>query len=501
MRIRLLNSIKFDDDVKINHSIFEMPYAFQAVAPQAPEAGDDPEGTDDPNPEEPEVSVNIDMLRTGKFLRKTWYGDSQLISIDEPMMDIMIDNFNNGVMPSGVALDTNHMGEKAYGWLKSLSKEKRTVKGKEQTFLVGNFSLTSEGQNIIKDQTYKYFSIEFSPNMTQKEVYDTTKSPEGKEIPMGDIKQYGPTIIGGALTNRPFIPDMKCIPVAFSEEKKNELDKFAFISGEENIVVLDETPPKPSGVPPKKVVNSVHSDKNVKNKDDKNIEPNKVVFNLSGFSFKKESNMKFDASKNMIKFMEEKIAGLDKTSSEFSELESNIKSAKEELALAEKENKDTKASFDELAVKFVKLEGTVQESAAQLVISKERSRQADLKQFKDELLHKGHAKPLVTLVHDFLLADKSENEVLTFGEAKTPMKLKDIFVKFMDAIPEGGRVPVGEESSFRELDNPDADSKKKTEAEKLSEKHKDAIEAGHKAGISRYQRKKSGIDSPAAEKN
>jgi hypothetical protein len=547
MIVRIQNTIKFDD-IK-NHSIFEMPSNISFKdAPNDPEDVNDPEGPDDtedvcadPNkkcndknctkckdkkcsdvvpsdakPEDKKVqaknkkcSVQIDMLRTGKFIRKSWFSDNQIIDITEPMMDLMIKNFTDGVMPQGVALDTNHRGEEAYGWLTDLTKEKRMVKGHDQTFLIGTFELTDAGKQIINSETYKFFSIEFSPNMTQKEIFQTTKNSEGKEIPLGDVKNYGPTIIGGALTNRPFIPDMKAVPLAFSDKSvKNDLNQFSFIAGDES-VTLESDQKATSGVSSKAVVNFDHSGRNKNNS--KNAEPVKA-FSLSGFSFnsKKEKNIMFSTVSEVIKFMESKLSTLDKDSTEFSEVSASLKKAKEELAFAQDEMKKKEESIksntvalNDLASKVVSLENSAQETAKELALSKERARQADVNQYCDGLTTKGFPKPTVTMVKDLLLSDRTEAEVLKFGEAKTPMKVRDIIGKVLDTFPTDAKVPLGENLNFStsELKDPNSDEKIKSESQKLSEKFADAIDSGHKKGISGYTRKKkSDVETPPAEK-
>jgi hypothetical protein len=109
---------------------------------------------------------------------------------------------------------------------------------------------------------------------------------------------------------------------------------------------------------------------------------------------------------------------------------------------------------------------------------------------------------MVDKIQELLLADKNEAEVLKLNDAnKTSFKLKDVIAAIVSTIPESAKVPQGEDLQYNEISNPDS-KKVKNESEKLSEKHRDAIDAGHKSATARYKgKKKSSIDieTPSAE--
>ena len=132
--------------------------------------------------------VDIEMLRVGTFKHKT-YGD---LEITDEMLDSMVDNFKNQIIGRDVSFDWNHKAEAASGWLKDLRVE--------DGVLVGTTELTDDGKESIKKKKYGYFSIEYN---------DDYKNPES-----GD--KHGPTILGGALTNRPFISNLK--KIEFSDD-------------------------------------------------------------------------------------------------------------------------------------------------------------------------------------------------------------------------------------------------------------------------------------------
>lgn len=470
--------------------------------------------------EAPETcSVEIDMLRTGQFVRKFW-GMSKLISITEEMMDRMIQNFEDGVLDRQVALDINHQGEQAYGWLESLRKEKRDVKGRTQTYLIGTWSINAYGKEMIGNKGYCYFSIEFVPNYEDREALEVIKGPEGEEIPMG-MKQYGPTIVGGALTNRPFIPNMN--PVQFSEKDKEAGVSYMFEEGE-------KTPEPATGTVPGGVVESITfttvaapsaTPPVAQQNADKIAGQEKTVvsflseakkstlFDISGFKRVKEREMKFTAAPNVIKFMEKQLAGMtDKDSQQFKDLSSELEAAKAEFAQSEKaeaavaaevaavkaENQKLSQKYDETVTKAVVLENQVKDLAADMAMERERRRQAELNDFTASLTRKGHSKGVVAKAKQFLLADKSGATVVKFteGEKEVALSLRDVITELLEAVPEGdgSRVPLSAAKDLKGdefVDDGEIELAHKTE--KFEDKWKDAIASGVKKGFGPYNQK------------
>jgi len=75
--------------------------------------------------------------------------------------------------------------------------------------------LTDEGKKAIKGGQFKYFSAEYADDFTVTEFED--EIDEEGHVREKEIKfNYGPTLIGGGLTNRPFLKGMK--PVSLSED-------------------------------------------------------------------------------------------------------------------------------------------------------------------------------------------------------------------------------------------------------------------------------------------
>ena len=145
-------------------------------------------------------NVIIELLREGQFNHEV-YGK---IDISDNFMNQLIKNFNDRVTNRDVSFDMNHIYTMpAAAWVKKLSKTKRIIKGKNRLVLNGHVELTPGGEKSIKDKEFKYFSAEYSNNFLDKETGE----------------DYGVTLKGGGLTNRPWMPGLA--PVQLSEISKN----------------------------------------------------------------------------------------------------------------------------------------------------------------------------------------------------------------------------------------------------------------------------------------
>jgi len=156
--------------------------------------------------------TEIEMIKTGEFLHR-YYGG---LTIDKKLLNSFRKNFRENVLGRDIAFDTDHYPEKgATAWLRKLRTKKRTENGKETFYLIGQVELTTKGRAFIENKEYKYFSLDYHENYKDKEEEE---------------KFYGPTIMGGALTNRPFIPGLRPIKVGdkiqLSENLKGK--DFAF---------------------------------------------------------------------------------------------------------------------------------------------------------------------------------------------------------------------------------------------------------------------------------
>lgn len=149
--------------------------------------------------QEPQENVGIaEIAITGKWEHPR-YGE---LEITEETIDSFIRNFESGVRavqgPEGsnqLVVDYQHASlepdperAKAAGWIKRLWKEKRGGR----TVLKAEIEWTPRAAEYIRNKEYLYISPEFSLNYIDK---------QGKKV--------GPTLLAAALTNRPFLEELK----------------------------------------------------------------------------------------------------------------------------------------------------------------------------------------------------------------------------------------------------------------------------------------------------
>lgn len=144
-----------------------------------------------------ELPNRIEIMRTGKW-KHPLYG---LFEITNNTIDNIITNFNNKVRGVDISFDlehgtTDHKSE-AVCWVKSLIQQGSS--------LLAEVDWTEFGKNKIKDKSFKYFSPEF------KFVYEDSETG----------KKYNNVLLGGGLTNRPFIKNMS--PIMLSETLQQDI--------------------------------------------------------------------------------------------------------------------------------------------------------------------------------------------------------------------------------------------------------------------------------------
>lgn len=161
----------------------------------------------------------IVVLKTGEWTHAV-FGDFQ---VSQEMMDEMISVFSE-FRETGrpdPAVDIDHSKGEAVGWFKELKR-----KGDQ---LVAKIEWNDLGKKTIENKRYRYFSPEFSRNYVEPET--------GKE--------FGPAILGGALTNRPFLRSLG--EVTLSEDGEEELtNKHYILMPKENEVIKEEQKAEPT---------------------------------------------------------------------------------------------------------------------------------------------------------------------------------------------------------------------------------------------------------------
>ncbi|MBM3457336.1 MAG: hypothetical protein FJX77_02205 [Armatimonadetes bacterium] len=128
--------------------------------------------------------IQIEVCRDGVW-QHPWYDE---IRINAEVRESFQRNFEANVRRVGeLPLDYDHREGPAPGWIVGLQQEENR--------LLANVRLTPAGRRAIQEQEYRFFSPEWAPNWVDPESQIS----------------YGPTLFGGALTNRPFFRGMEAV--------------------------------------------------------------------------------------------------------------------------------------------------------------------------------------------------------------------------------------------------------------------------------------------------
>lgn len=158
---------------------FEMPTTYLQTLSEGIELAKDAEDL---------TTIDIQVLRSGTFEHPA-YGK---IKFDGKIFKAFVANFKAGIPQPHIAYDFQHRPDwGAAGWVKKFYEK---AKG-----LWATVELTKRGLQSLKDREFIFFSTEYSDNYKDRETGEN----------------YGPTILGGGLTNRPFIKGMA--PTLLSE--------------------------------------------------------------------------------------------------------------------------------------------------------------------------------------------------------------------------------------------------------------------------------------------
>lgn len=106
-------------------------------------------------------------------------------------------NFDQRVRHIDVALDANHDQDRATAWVERVELREGAGLSGESAGLWGLVRWTPLGEQLVRDQIYRYFSPEFG---------DWTDPATGRA--------YHNVLMGGALTNRPFLKEMPALALA-----------------------------------------------------------------------------------------------------------------------------------------------------------------------------------------------------------------------------------------------------------------------------------------------
>lgn len=149
--------------------------------------------------------INIQALKKGKF-RHPWWG---VMKFDDSFFNSLISNFNLSIPQEKIAFDFKHVPD----WGAAAWVNKVFVDGDA---LMASVSLTERGRKSIEKKEFIYFSIEYTDDYLEYQFKESVDSETGLMKEIEEKISHGPTLLGGGLTNRPFMKGMK--PVSLSED-------------------------------------------------------------------------------------------------------------------------------------------------------------------------------------------------------------------------------------------------------------------------------------------
>lgn len=331
--------------------------------------------------------IPVEMLRTGNFIHQI-YGN---LEINKELMDKIKENFDNKVIGRDISFDFNHKRQEATAWLEALEVED-AEDGTDFNKLVGYVSFTDIGREAVTSKRYQYFSSEFSENWVD---------PEGKE--------HGPTLLGGALTNRPFITKLRKIEFEESDDK-SKLYKF----------MEEKSMGKTDG---DKTI--VREPVIVDNSDDNSV--NGGV--NDGVQFKEAvsfvADLKAALGADDISNVKEFFASIKKNQKDFSD----------QIVALQEENKSLKEKNE---------------------TTEHKARVTDIERKCDKLLSDGHHPSVVEVAKSIMLSDIGASGVISFednvgtGDEKKTVKVElnvaEAIERLLEAIPSQQRATYKQET-------------------------------------------------------
>ena len=401
-------------------------------------------------------SVDVQILKTGRF-RHPWWG---VLRFNEQFFDGMVKNFNANVPQEEVAFDFQHRPELgAVAWVSKLF-----IDGSS---LMATMSLTDEGKKAIKAKQFRYFSAEYTDNYIAYDFEDV-ENDDGVVVEREIKNSYGPCLLGGGLTNRPFIKGMK--PVSLSEDGQvmefEELkEEFDFNLSEEvnfDMKTLEELRKEQEGIKAK-IVKLETEDKTDKKVEKKLSDLAENLKKVEDAIVELNDKNKKAANKEDTKVLDDLKADLKKATKALEDKQEEVNTLsvekKEEGEKVKKLSDDLKALSDNVT-KLLKSNEVLQGEKYTVNVEDR------LRQFSEL----GVFPATIKIVKPILLSTKAKDVVITLSEKvgdeepkDVDYGLADIFHKIFSSIPEDYRFSDSELS--RSETSPTGSSKTLTEAD------------------------------------
>lgn len=428
--------------------------------------------------------VEIEMLRSGVF--QYWWRE---IKLGRQQLQQIIDNRNAGRphTPLSFDLDHNPGSVGAVAWLDdaddALSIRLKTYTDPDGVLrscyvLVGKVNLNSLGYSLVKDRRYKFFSVEMALNYQSQEKIRRERqlSPDENtnEYDLEDPKGY--CLLSGALTNRPFIPDLSPISLSATEPVAT-MSVGDVLSDDPGFVIFakSEDPYKTKGGKKKVDASDEEEDEDDLKPDDEpepeddDLEASQPVnpaivadlnttpVNLSNDDIdqpparqQKDQTMKFTALLVTLLSLDAaaQIAKLDEMAAQFADDQSELAQLNQYRAMLQASiandrlarEQTAKASL--LASEKAKLEAEQVELKRQVMEKAQLSYIQDVELFAQGLRSDGHHEAPIAAISQLLLSVHPDNHRLTFSNVNgdAQFSLKDVAKVIFEALPEDARL-------------------------------------------------------------
>ena len=297
----------------------------------------------------------IQILRAGKF-----FHDGREIEVVQKDLENMVKNFSEKVRGIDLMIDFSHNSEgEAAGWIKKL------ILNEEKNELWAEVEWTPTGKNSLSNKAFKYISADFSFAYKDNET----------------LKDYGPTLFGAGLTNRPVVKSME--PIVLSEEIPINLNKDNLMYGDAK--KLEEEEKLEEGMTIEEAMKLIKDLKDDLLKKDeelisirKELEEGKLKDEEKLAELKKEKelmekNLAFDKKLSEGVVVEaQRQAFIDKDMDKFLSLQADIKLSESGSNMAPKDSKKlTKENFEEKIIELAEKRAKEENISLDIAISDE----------------------------------------------------------------------------------------------------------------------------------
>lgn len=413
---------------------------------------------------EKEKKVTIEVLREGKFQHPMY----NLITFDSKIFSNFIRNFDDKVPQEHIAYDFRHQPDwGAAAWMKRLFQ-----KGGK---LFATVELTRRGYRALKDKEFLYFSTEY---------HDAYKDRETGKL-------YGPTILGGGLTNRPFIKGMA--PVLMSEDGEevfaSMFEKHGDRKPKGDKSQLDDKTPTKGGSPMKKLLEALkalkdkiiamtESDDGVQKKDleEMNASMEALTTGISELKpedlegdDKKENEAKLEELSSRVVSLSERLGKIKvadpKADSKLEKLETRLGTFEKKLSdlpvdqtkLLEEQKAELEAKVKSLEEGNAALGDSVKKLQERGEARDKELYESKVATFTKELAEQGHYPSVCQEVTAILEAYEGQGTaVVTLSEdegegdkkkkVEKKLSLQNVISRILSAIPEDARIDTTERS-------------------------------------------------------